>query len=974
MKDYHSLLKRQIKRNLKSIDNLPEEFLKFLSSISSAYESLDEDRKLLERSLELSSEELLTVNIELRALLQVLPDLIFIVDSSGIILDCKGGVDSDLLLSRNEYKEKNIIDIPIPQISNEFEKSLAEVVNTKETVSIEYSLELRGEEKFYEAKFLKLDNRQVVIVIKNITERVNTQEVLVRNFKEISKKNIYESIISTVSQSIHNSLNTSDIMELAVESVFKKVESVEFISIFQIEGDDAVLKSHFGYPEWFVEKIRKVKSPKGITWRCIKEKESFHVNSLEENKYLGEAGVKAGIQSYISIPIFLHKKPIGCIHIQSTVKNAFDRNDFNFLGNLCQHIANSINTSLHAKALRESELRYKTLFEQSPDGICIIDKGMKLVHCNESLANIFQSSFEKIIGLDLNNLKDKAFVPVIERAFNGEICTHTTYYEATTSQAKLWLNARLVPIYGNDESEIISVIGVVEDITERKIAETKLKDSESRFRRIVENTTDIIVEASFEGKFLYLSPNATEIMGYEPEELYGTSIFEKLHPDDLAPAIKEFSGTIQDMRHGEMTLRMRTKNGDWKWLEISGRPYYTSDNEIKSIITAHDVTDKKNQEDETIKLQKLESLSILAGGIAHDFNNILTVVISNLSLAEMHLEGNSEVNEMINSAQRASLRASDLTNQLRTFAKGSSMIKQPMLLNTFLDKSVKFALMGSNVTNELNFTNDVEVDIDENQISQVINNLIINAKQAMPNGGHLKVITDQVKIDEDTGLSLDAGDYIKLSIIDEGVGIKSKNLNKIFDPYFTTKEKGSGLGLATSYSIILKHDGLITVNSALGEGTECNVYLPCKPGNNNKENKLGESKELKGSGRLLLMDDEEGIVDTLSLMLSKIGYDVDSVKNGEEAIQAYDKAIESNNSYSAVILDLTIPGGMGGAETVQRLKQIDPDAYCIVSSGYSADPVIEQYREFGFSDCLNKPFSIKNLKEVLNKIKEFHAG
>jgi len=976
MDHLHSLLKRQIKRNLKETDDVPEDFLNLLNSISEAYKSFDDDRNMLERSLELSSEELLSANIEQRGLFQSLPDLIFVIDINGLILDCRGGNESDMLLPRKEYRNKNFLGIPNEDIRARIRESIEKVVKSKENASFEYSLDIYGKRNFYEARLLKLDDKRIIIVIKNFTERIKTEEILMNNFLEISKKNLYESILSSVSQSAHNTPDVDEIMNTTIESVFDQVDSVEFISVFQVEGDNAVLKSQRGYPDWFTEKIKVIDSPTSVTRQCVKNGQSIHVNNPDEDSYLGKAGRELGIKSYVSTPIFLHGRPTGCIHIQSTITDAFDKNDFNFLESLSQQIANTINTSLHAQALRESEQRYKTLFEQSPDGICIIDKSFRIIHCNQSLADIFQSSFENIIGLDLNKLKDKAFVPVVERAFNGEICTHTTYYEASTSSAKLWLSARLVPIYGKDEDEIISVMGVVEDITERKIAETKLKDNETRFRRIVENTTDIIVEASFEGKFLYLSPNVKEIMGYEEEELIGTSIFDRIHPDDLAAAIKEFSGTIQEMRKGAMTLRMHHKNGDWKWLDISGRPYTTSDNIIKSVITANDITDKKNQEEETIKLQKLESLSVLAGGIAHDFNNILTVVISNLSLAEMHLEGNSEVVEMISSAQRASMRASDLTNQLRTFAKGSSLIKQEMLLNTFLEKSIKFALMGSNVSCEFNLSEDVAVEIDENQISQVVNNLIINAKQAMPNGGLIKITSQVAELTEESGHNLEPGKYIKISIEDEGVGIAGENITKIFDPYYTTKEKGSGLGLATSYSIIQKHDGLITVSSKLGEGTEFVIHLPCisKHLYSNNLHSEGDNMDVNQQGKLLLMDDEEELVETLSLMLKKIGYEVDTTRNGNEAISAYNKALKSSNSYLAVILDLTIPGGMGGVETVKKLKELDPDSYCIVSSGYSADPVIEQYREHGFSDYLNKPFSVNKLKEVLHKLQKHHAG
>ena len=500
MDHFHSLLKRQINRYLKNTDSIPDEFIKFLNYVSEAYKHFDDDRELLERSLELSSEELLNANLELRALLSSLPDLIFIIDLNGEIFDCKGGLDSDLIIPRKNYIGKNIFDCPVKEINEKFQEAVSKVSGPDNRTSVEYILNIGGSERYYEARFIRLDNNKILVEIKNYSERVQTEEILMKNFLEISKKNIYESILRSVSSVAHNSSDTQDILEYALDAVYDKVNSVEFISVFNVVNDKTYLKTYRGYPDWFVEKTRVIDNKNNSTWHCITNGQSLHINNLDEDMHLGEAGRKLGIKSYITIPIFLQGSPTGCIHVQSTACDAFDKNDFNFMESLCQQIANSIKISLHAKALIESEERYKTLFEQSPDGICIIDKNFRIIHCNERLTNIFQSNFENILGLDINNLKDKAFVPVVERAFRGEVCSHTSFYEASTSDVKLWLRAKVVPLYEKDHNEVMFVMGVVEDITESMEVQNRLKDNEERFRGIVEHASDLIIEADMEGK------------------------------------------------------------------------------------------------------------------------------------------------------------------------------------------------------------------------------------------------------------------------------------------------------------------------------------------------------------------------------------------------------------------------------------------------------------------------------------------
>ena len=317
MEEFHSLLKRQLKRYIKNIDHLPEDVQRFLTYVSEAYRNFDDDRLMLERSLELSSDELLTANLELRALFGSLPDLIFLVNMQGIIIDCQGGFDSDLVYPREFYKGRNILNFSDREIREKFSECFHEVYLNKKNISTDYSLNINGEEKFYEARFLNLENKQILIVVKDLTQRIKTEETLKKNYLQITKKSIFESIISTISQSVHNSLSVKDIMELAVEAVYNRIDNVDFVGIYEIVKTKAKLKSHRGYPEWFIKKVEEIDFPKGVTWYCINNNKTIHVDNIKDDKYLGDAGKKVGTNSYVASPIFIHGNAIGCIHIHS---------------------------------------------------------------------------------------------------------------------------------------------------------------------------------------------------------------------------------------------------------------------------------------------------------------------------------------------------------------------------------------------------------------------------------------------------------------------------------------------------------------------------------------------------------------------------------------------------------------------------------------------------------------------------------
>ncbi len=409
-----------------------------------------------------------------------------------------------------------------------------------------------------------------------------------------------------------------------------------------------------------------------------------------------------------------------------------------------------------------------------------------------------------------------------------------------------------------------------------------------------------------------------------------------------------------------------TRGGSTKIFEFTFIPRLR-DKELAGLwLLKEDISEKKRTEQELRKAHKLESLGLLAGGLAHDFNNLLTAIIGNIELGKQYSSLNHKSVERFEAAIKAVWRAQDLTRQLLTFSQGGNPVKAAASIRELLEECAGFALRGSNVRCELMVREDIwPVDVDQGQIAQVVHNLLINAIQAMPKGGVLLVRAQNLKIRDETWPPLTAGNYVKVTIADQGVGIAKEHLRRVFDPYFTTKDQGSGLGLATCYSIVKKHGGFITLKSKLGVGTAVHFYLPaCQEMAAKMERSRPERKNMGKT--ILVMDDEEVIRNLVSEFLALIGYEVKLAKNGREAIMLYRQALQQGNKFDLVILDLTIPGGMGGKETLARLLSLDPKVKAIATSGYSQDPVLSDFKTHGFVGVLPKPYDAKQIQQLVN--------
>ncbi len=512
---------------------------------------------------------------------------------------------------------------------------------------------------------------------------------------------------------------------------------------------------------------------------------------------------------------------------------------------------------------------------------------------------------------------------------------------------------------------------------QRKRAQLSLKKEREQLEVTLKAIADAVIRTDLEGKILLMNKSAEKMFGLSAQNALNQPLAQIITLRDeatnetikLPDHVKQWQGQKDVSSHFYAIFK---PNGDLpiKHLNISWSKIESENEEDSGYVWVfRDVSVERQLEEEILKSQKLESIGLLAGGIAHDFNNILAGILGNAQLAKLNLGKSDSVKKYLDGIEEASLNASQLTKQLLTFAKGGEPVKETISLKNILTEGVEFALRGSKVAARFEIAEDLwPVEADKGQINQVINNLVINAIQAMPGGGTLTTIAQNCKREEIMQPELKGEYFVKIQIRDTGHGITEENLPKIFDPYFTTKQRGSGLGLATSYAIIKKHGGIISVDSQLGVGTTFTIFLPAQP-----EAELKDSKQktdivsFKGK-RVLVMDDEEYIRDLMGSFLDMLEIEADFAKDGQEAINKYKLNLEQEQPFDAVIMDLTVRGGMGGREAVVEILKLNPKAKVIVASGYSTDSTLANYRDQGFIARLNKPFTLEELNKILTDV------
>jgi PAS domain S-box-containing protein len=499
------------------------------------------------------------------------------------------------------------------------------------------------------------------------------------------------------------------------------------------------------------------------------------------------------------------------------------------------------------------------------------------------------------------------------------------------------------------------------EIGDRHQAEMALRNSEAKYRSLIDNASEGILLFDLDGNIREANREMQKMLGYDKGELLHLR-FSAIHPpDEMGRVNIAFEEYVRAGKGSLLNSWLQRRDGSKVPVDITAsKVEYAGETIIQGIFK--DITDRLQTDTERLRMTNLESLGVLAGGIAHDFNNILTAILGNISLSRIQVHDPEKAARRLENAENAATRAKDLTQQLLTFARGGEPVKKVIKVGSLLKEAAGFAIHGSAVKCEFVLADDLwPVEADEGQLSQVIHNLMLNAVQSMIDGGKITVVANNAD-------SLPKGKrYVEISVADTGTGIPEHLQQKIYDPYFTTKQHGSGLGLATCYSIIKKHGGNITVESTLGKGTTFHISLPAAEQIAETE-PVAPMEVARGKGRILVMDDEEMVREVAQASLEELGYLVECTEHGGEAVELYRRRKEEGIPFTAVIMDLTIPGGIGGKEAIISLIQIDPQVKAIVSSGYATNPIMANYREYGFSAVLSKPYRLQAMSRVLQEL------
>lgn len=979
MKDLHRLLARQIRRYLPSNEPLPHRFETFLEAVNTAYHENDEDRRMMERSLELSSQELLQSNAELRAVFQALPDHYFRIGSEGRILEYKSAGSRMPPLKQDNPVGMTLVDLVPEAAAVLFEKALMVTLRDRTATAFEYTVPNPEGPLFFEARLIPLFADQLILILRDITERKKSEIAAQERAGKIIR---YQGALLELSKSEQKSYEEAirSILEIGGQTL-----ASHRISLWLYDKDN----THLICEDLYVSANGRHES--GYAFEISQHPRYFA--ALGEARIIAADDVRTdprmtelenyfsenNIHSTMDIPLRFQGQITGILCIDYIGQSRhWSIEDQDFAASLAQMMSVILESQARRtseEALKDKEANLRSLFLAAPVGIAM-QSYRRIRQVNQRLCTMLGYEEQALIGKSPRVLYESSKVAkFIEDTMRTQLKTRGVGNIETRWVCKdKTLIDVLLTVVPLDMADLpAGVIFTALDITERKRVEEALIESEKRFRNYFELSLVGIAITTPNMEWIEVNDKLCLMLGYTREELFRKKwkelIVKKPANLDEHTIDHAVSGKV-DLTNMEM--RFYKKDGSAIHALVSSRGVGKGNGKLDYVLTLiQDISDRKRLETQLLQSQKLEAIGTLAGGIAHDFNNLLMGIGGFASLMLYDLDTDHPHYEKLRSIEEQVRSGAELAKQLLGFARGGKYEVKPTNLNTIIDRSSQlFGRTRREIIIEKKFRDDLwTVEVDRGQIEQVLLNLYVNAWQAMPGGGTLYLQTDNVHIGATGKGYYDdqiPGKYVRISVTDTGIGMDEKTKGRIFDPFFTTKDRGrgTGLGLASAYGIIKNHGGFIHVYSEKGQGTTFNIYLPSSTKKLIGEQKEHEKEYSRGTETILVVDDEELNINVTRLILQRLGYHVITASGGKEAIEKFHNP---SNKIDLVILDMVMPE-MGGGETYDILKKVSPSMKCILASGYSINGQATEIMKKGVEAFIQKPFSMGELATVVRRV------